>query len=110
MQPRRTARFGRGLVLAVAGLSLVTSVAVRAQRGGGAPAAKPLVPVAASSLLLHPELYVGQTVSVTGVAERSISPTTFSIDQGKSQQSPGEVLVIAPTLIGRVPLQSYVTV
>jgi hypothetical protein len=111
MQPRRYASLGRGLVLAAASLSLVTSVAVRAQRGGGAaPAAKPLVPVAASSLLQHPELYVGQTVSVTGVAERSITPTTFSIDQGKSQQSPGEILVVAPTLIGRVPLQAYVTV
>jgi hypothetical protein len=111
MRARRHASYGRRLVLAAASVSLITSVVVRAQRGGAAgPAAKPLVPVAASSLLLHPELYVGQTVSVTGVAERSISPTTFALDQGKSQQAPGEVLVVAPTLTGHLPLQAYVTV
>ena len=102
---------GRCLVLALAGVGLATTVAVRAQRGAGAgPAAKPLIPVAASSLLLHPESYVGQTVSATGVAEQTLTPTIFLIDQGKSQQKPGTVLVIAPTLTGKLPLQAYVTV
>jgi hypothetical protein len=111
MRPQCSANLGRRLILVAASVSLVTSVGVRAQRGGAAgPAAKPLVPVAASSLLLHPELYVGQTVSVTGVAEETTSPTTFLLDQGKSQQAPGDVLVVAPTLTGHLPLQAYVTV
>ena len=109
MSSRRPS-LGRSLLLVGASLALVSSVALRAQRGGGGAAARPLVPVAARSLLLHPELYVGQQVSVTGVAEKALSATTFSLDQGKYQKNPGEVLVIAPTLNGQLPLQAYVTV
>jgi cytochrome c556 len=110
MGSRRHSTIGRCLVLA-ASLGLVTSVAVRAQRGGGGgAAAKPLVPVAASSLVSHPDLYLGQTVSVTGVAEQTLTPTVFIFDQGKTQKAPGDVLVIAPTLTAAVPLQAYITV
>lgn len=107
---RPHARIGRALVLMAASTCLITSVVVRAQRGGGAPAAKPLVPLAASSFLVHPELYVGQTVSMLGIAEETITPTTFLVDQGKVQKTPGAILVVAPTLTGHVPLQAYVTV
>lgn len=110
MRPHPHARLGRALVLMAASTCLITTVAVRAQRGGGAPAAKPLVPLAASSFLLHPELYVGQTVSMMGVAEQTITPTTFTVDEGKFQKAPGTILVIAPTLTGHVPLQAYITV
>lgn len=110
MQSRRHSAIGPYLVLA-ASLGLVTSVAVRAQRGGGGGAApKPFVPVAASSLISNPDPYLGQIVSVTGVAERSLTATAFTFDQGKMQRSPGDVLVIAPTLIGKLPLQAYITV
>jgi hypothetical protein len=108
----RTLRVGRFLIFTAASLALIASVSLRAQRGGGGgAAAKPLVPLAASSLVQHPELYMGQTVSVTGVAEKAVTPTTFIFDQGKSQPAGGaDILVIAPTLTGTLPLQSYITV
>lgn len=110
MRPLPHARLSRALVLMAASTCLITSVVVRAQRGGGAPAAKPLVPLTASSFLLHPELYVGQTVSMMAVAEQTITPTTFLVDQGKFQKTPGTVLVVAPTLTGHVPVEAYITV
>jgi len=108
----RTLRVGRYLVFTAASLALIASVSLRAQRGGGAgAAAKPMVPVAASSLATNPELYVGQTVSVTGVAEKTLTPTTFVFDQGKNQPAGApDLLVIAPTLTGTLPLQAYITV
>jgi hypothetical protein len=108
----RTVRVVRLLIFTAASLALITSVSLRAQRGGGAgAAAKPMVPLAASSLVQHPELYIGQTVSVTGMAEKTITPTTFVFDQGKNQPAGApDVLVIAPTLNGTLPLQAYITV
>lgn len=111
MRQPRNARCGIDVVLAAAACSmLIGSIVTRAQQAPANPAAKPLVPVAASSLLLHPELYVGETVAVTGVAERTLSGTAFALDQGKSQASANDVLVLAPTLTGTVPLGTYVTV
>lgn len=99
------------LVAATAAL-VAGAIAIRAQQGGGAGAGggKPLVPVAASSLALHPELYVGQTVSLTGAVEQILSKTVFTVDQDKTKSSPKNVLVVAPALIGAVDLNAYVTV
>ena len=75
-----------------------------------APAAKPFVPLAASTLAAHPETYYGEMVTVTGAVEQTISKSAFSVDQDKTKSTGNEVLVLAPTMIGTVDANSYVTV
>lgn len=105
-----------GLGLTVGAVVLTSTMILRAQgRGGGAPAGPALVPMAASSLSLHPELYLGQTVAVTANVEKSLTATTFTVDQGKARTvlataQPKPVLVIAQNLNAAVPVGSYVTV
>ena len=111
----RFSRFTRpnlGAVLVVAGCAvLLASVAVRAQRGGGGGAGggANLVPVAASSLAAHPEIYVGQQVSMLGTVQKSISKTAFTVGQGKTPMKQ-DVLVIAPNLQSAPDDNAYVTV
>lgn len=100
-----------GLGLTVGAFVLTSTMALRAQgRGGGAPAGPVLVPLTASSLESHPELYIGQTVALTATVEKNISATAFSVDQDKTKSTPKNVLVIAPYLQGTLELNSYVTV
>ena len=75
-----------------------------------APAAKPFVPLAASTLAAHPETYYGEMVTVTAAVEQTISKSAFSVDQDKTKSTGNEVLVLAPTMIGTVDANSYVTV
>ena len=94
---------------------LAATIAVRAQQGpppgtGAAPAPRPLIPVAASSLVLLPDTYVGENVSMTCTVEAMLSRTVFTVDQDKTASSGKEVLVIAPYLQTAVDLNSYVTV
>ena len=94
-------------------LSLVASIALRAEqgRGGGAAAGPTLVPLAASSLATHPELYIGQTVAITAAVGKSLSATTFTINQGKAALPAGtEVLVIAQSLTDTPKAGDYVYV
>ena len=56
-------RFQMRVALVAALAALVVSVGL-AQQGGGAPAARPLVPMAASSLLLNPDAHYGENVSL----------------------------------------------
>jgi len=85
-------------------------VVARAQRGGGgAPAGPPIVPTTASSLVAHPELYVGQQVSLMGTVERTITRTTFTMVQGKTTMQK-DLLVIAPNLQTAPEASSYITV
>jgi cytochrome c556 len=95
-----------------ASVTLAGSLVVKAKQGfgGGAGAGKPLTPLTASSLLLHPELYVGETVSMLATVEKILTPTTFSVDQDKTKPAVKDVLVIAPTLTGAPQLNSYVTI
>jgi hypothetical protein len=86
---------------------LLLTIAVRA--GQNAPA-KPLVPVAASTLAEQPDSYVGQLVTVTGAVEQSLSTSVFSIDQDKTKSTGHDVLVIAPSLNAAVDTNGYVTV
>lgn len=69
-----------------------------------------LIPVAASSLVLNPDLYVGERVSMMASVEQMLTPTTFSVDQDKTRSTGKDVLVIAPTLQTPVELNAYVTV
>ena len=80
------------------------STAQQAAGGGAAP-----VPVAASSFMLHPELYVGQQVSLLGTVEKAVTKTTFTMAQGKTPMKQ-DLLVIAPNLQSAPDASAYVTV
>jgi cytochrome c556 len=77
-------------------------------RQGGAPA-KPIVPLAASTIVNNPDPYVGEYVSVTAAVEQPLTKSSFSVDQDKTKPDK-EILVIAPTLNGTVEANAYVTV
>lgn len=79
------------------------------QRGGSTTPAKPIVPVAASTLLAHPDQYLGEYISLTAPVEQTLTKSTFSVDQDKTK-SDREILIIAPTLTGTVEANVYVTV
>ena len=78
------------------------------QRQGGAPA-KPVVPVAASTIVNNPDPYIGEYVSLTAAVEQPLTKSTFSVDQDKTKPEK-DILVIAPTLNGTVEPNAYVTV
>jgi len=82
----------------------------RQQPPAPAAQAKPLVPVAASTLAKNPEAYYGETVTVTAAVEQTLSKSAFSMDQDKTKSTGQEVLVLAPTLNGTVDPNTYVTV
>jgi hypothetical protein len=102
------------LALAATGTALaalVATIGVRAQQGGGgAPAARAPIPMAASSIALAPESHIGQYVAMTATVEQSLTKTAFSVDQDKTKATGREILVIAPYLNAAVTLNSYVTV
>ena len=102
-----------GLVAAVAA-ALVSAIAVRAQgRGGGqaqAPAARPMIPMTAGSLVMNPDGYWGENVSMMAAVETIFSKTVFTVDQNKAASTGKEVLVIAPNLTAPVEPNAYVTV
>jgi cytochrome c556 len=79
------------------------------QRAGAATPAKPIVPVAVSTLLANPDPYVGEYVSLTAPVEQPLTKSAFSVDQDKTKPEK-EVLVIAPTLTSAVDANAYVTV
>jgi hypothetical protein len=88
-----------------------------AGQGGQAPAApaagtppKPLVPVAASSVVKNPDPYVGEYVTLTATVESNLSKTGFSVDQDKTKSTGQEVLVLAPNLQKPADANAYVTV
>ncbi len=87
---------------------LVAAIAARAQQAPAGP--RTLVPLAASSLLQHPDLYMGQAVALYAAVEDQLSPTTFSVDQDAAKASLNDVLIVAPTLIAPVPARAYVTI
>lgn len=75
-----------------------------------APAAKPLAPVATTSIASNPDAYIGQTVTVTAAVDRVISPTSFTVDQDAKASGTGEVVVLVESLSAPPELNSYVTV
>lgn len=90
-------------------LCVVAAIAVRAQQASP-PAAKPLVPVAASTLAESPADYYGQYVSVVGTVDQTLTTLAFTIDQDRTKQTGKEVLILASTLNSPVDPNSYVTV
>lgn len=75
-----------------------------------APAPKPIVPVAASTLAKDPQPFYGEVVSVTAAVERQLSPSAFLVDQDRIKSAGQDVLVLAPTLAAVVDPDTYVTV
>ena len=96
----------------------------RGQRGGEQPPAQPtgqpaapatapaklLVPVAASTLAAHPEMYYGERVTMTGAVEQSLGTLAFSVDQDNTKTLEQQILVFAPRLNRPVTPNTYVTV
>jgi hypothetical protein len=76
----------------------------------GAAPAKPLVPVAASTLAVHPETYYGERITMTGAVEQSLGTLLFSVDQDKTKTLEQQILVLAPRLNSPVAPNTYVTV
>lgn len=103
---RRLTWSSRQMVLVMCASTMALAVATRAQQ---APAPT-LVPVSASSLLLHPELYLNQTVSIYGPVEQVLSATAFSMDQDAKKPSMTDLLVVAPTLTAGPKPGTYMTV
>ena len=97
---------------AVAVLSIVVTARATplAQQSGSSTAPNALVPVAASTLAANPDAFYGIYVTMTGAVERRLSRSAFSVDQDKTKTTGVEVLVVAPSLIAPVDLNTYVTV
>ena len=100
---------------AFAAVVLAATIAGRAQQGppsgaGATPAPRPIIPVAASSLVLMPDTYIGENVSMMCTVEAMLSKTVFTVDQDRTASTGKEVLVIAPYLQAAVDLNTYVTV
>lgn len=105
---QRLIRRSRQLILAMCGCTMVLAVATRAQQAPAVGAN--LVPVTASSLVQHPELYLNQSVSVYATVEQLLSATAFSLDQDAKKASLTDLLVIAPTLTAQPKPGAYMTV
>ena len=88
---------------------LTASLVARAQQAPAA-AARPLVPMTASSLLRDPASHMGENVSMMATIEAVLSPTVFTVDQDRAKSTGKELLVIAPTLTAAPDLNMYVTV
>src|SRR2546430_1288874 len=100
--------------LIAAGVVLVASAAILlAQQTQAPPARTPpptaIVPGAARTVTNNPDPYIGEYVSLTAAVEQTLTKSTFSVDQDRTK-SEKEILVIAPTLIGTVEPNVYVTV
>jgi len=80
-----------------------------AQPAPGTPP-KPLVPLAASTVADNPDPYYGEYVTVTAAVDQILSRTSFSVDQDATKSTGKDVLVIAPTMNGKVDQNAYVTV
>jgi cytochrome c556 len=92
----------------------LTTLSAGQGQAPAAPAAgtppKPLVPVAASSVVKNPDPYVGEYVTLTATVESNLSKTGFSVDQDKTKSTGQEVLVLAPNLQKPADANGYVTV
>jgi hypothetical protein len=82
----------------------------RATTSTGLPAPSRFLPVAATTLVDHPETYYGEYVSLTAALEQRFTNLAFSVDQDKTKSTGKEVLVIMPRVNGDLEPNTYVTV
>ena len=97
-------------VFAVSLVLLGLAVVAAQQAPAPAPAAKPLIPAAASSIAANPEQFLGQMVTVYATVERIVSPTLFTLDQDPRRSGIGEVEVLVPDWTIPPAPNAYVTV
>jgi cytochrome c556 len=83
---------------------------VHARQKPAAPAPKPLVPAAASSIAANPDAFYGQSVSVTAAVDRILGPTSFTVHQNPRESGAGEVIVLVDILTAPLTVNSYVTI
>src|SRR5690349_3589787 len=104
---------------ALAGLTGLLAVAISTQsamgqRGGGAPggapAAKPLVPLTAATIARDVQPYVGVNASMMAAVETILSKTVFIVDSDRTKTTGQDVLVIAPAMTEPPAVNSHVTV
>jgi cytochrome c556 len=74
------------------------------------PPAKPLVPVAASTLVADPSPYFGQTVTIYAPVEQRISASAFSVDQDRAKTGDRDLLILTKEMHGTVEPNAYVTI
>lgn len=84
--------------------------AAPAGAGRGARPPQALVPVAATTLAVNPEPFVGMTVTLTAAVDQRYGGTAFSVDQDRATSAGQDVLVLAPLLNAPVEANAYVTV
>jgi hypothetical protein len=100
----------RAIVVSMFALALAGTLAVRAEQGRGGAPARPLIPLAANTLVANPDPYIGELVSLTAAVDQKFSRLAFSVDQDKSASNGRDVLVLARLLSADVELNTYVTV
>jgi cytochrome c556 len=71
---------------------------------------RPLIPVAASTLLAGPDAFIGEPVSLAAIVDAHLSRTAFSVDHDREVTAGRDVLVIAPTLQRSPAVNAAVTV
>lgn len=96
--------------LSAAVLVAVLLTVAHGRQNPPAPAPRPLVPAAASSIAANPDAFYGQSVSVTAAVDRILSPTAFTVDQDVKRSGVGEVIVLVDVLTAPLILNSYVTI
>lgn len=69
-----------------------------------------MIPATAGSLLVTPETYIGETVSIMAPVDRVLSPTLLVVDQKAGESTGQDVLVIVPTLQKTPDVDAYVTI
>lgn len=112
----RMARFDNAAMRANGPVFLaILSTFVQTPAPAPAPASqKPVVPVAASTVLSNPDRFAGTTVSLTAAVGQRYGATAFSVAQTRStaRKAAGvqDVLVVAPLLTAPVQPGAYVTV
>jgi cytochrome c556 len=96
-----------GALVGVAGV-----IGLRAAQGPPAQgaAARPLVPMTASTIAREPAAHLGENVSMMAAVETVLSKTIFTVDQDKSKATGREVIVIAPTLTAAPDVNTYLTI
>ena len=92
------------------GLTVLLLKVADGRQNPPAPAAKPLTPVATTSIASNPDAFIGQTVTVTASVDRLLSPGSFVVDQDARASGAGEVVVLVESLSAAPELNSYVTV
>ena len=93
-----------------AGIGILVVAIAAAQTPAPPASPRPLVPVAASTLIADASPFFGQVVTIYAPVEQRLSAAAFSLDQDATKRSERDLLVLTRTLYGAVEPNTYVTV